>query len=174
MPLSTLATPPCCVARRVPASPQRTGGRGEGADSIRGPGLGSPSSASDDCDRELFREQPRRLATAPNIRLTCVASLHPAYVPFLSLWLQPGQQHGRRFPSARFSCACRIRFILVSSRLASSIQQIHSLRASGVMSCHASRTVASVTNASRKSSGNVCTVPVGTSIPAMLDRNASY
>lgn len=56
---------------------------------------------------------------------------------------------------------------LVSSRLADSTQQIHSLRASGVMCVHASRAGESAVNAFRRSAGNLCTVPDGIRSPAM-------
>jgi len=46
----------------------------------------------------------------------------------------PGQQHGRLFPSLRFEQPQSIRLRLVSCFFADSIQQIHSFRASGVMS----------------------------------------
>jgi hypothetical protein len=45
---------------------------------------------------------------------------------------QPGQQHGRRLPSCRFWVSCLILLTLVSDFFADMIQQIHSLRASGV------------------------------------------
>lgn len=48
---------------------------------------------------------------------------------------QPGQQHGRRFPSLRLEQPQLMRLRLVSGFFGDSIQQIHSLRASGVMSC---------------------------------------
>ena len=49
-----------------------------------------------------------------------------------------------------------------SSCLASSTQQMNSLRASGVMSFHASSAVALAINASRRSAGSLCTTPPGT------------
>src|SRR5699024_11923745 len=49
----------------------------------------------------------------------------------------------------------------VSAFLASSIQQIHSLRASGVMASQAVRTVSSSRTAMPRSSGSSCTVPAG-------------
>ncbi len=50
----------------------------------------------------------------------------------------------------------------VLARLASSTQQMNSLRANGVMSFQASSAVASAINASRRSAGNSCTTPPGT------------
>ena len=72
---------------------------------------------------------------------------------------QPGQQHGRRIPSlklrAHLSTCCR----LVSSFLTEMVQQIHSLRASCVMSSHAARACASDASAFRRSGGRSCTAP---------------
>lgn len=72
---------------------------------------------------------------------------------------QPGQQQGRRFPS--LSCehslsTCRR---LVSSFLTEMVQQIHSLRASGVMSSQAASAFASDASAFRRSAGRLCTTP---------------
>jgi len=50
--------------------------------------------------------------------------------------------------------------LLVSGFLTEIIQQIHSLRASGVMSSHAARANGSVTSAFRKSAGTLCTTPL--------------
>jgi hypothetical protein len=73
---------------------------------------------------------------------------------------QPGQQHGRRIPSLSsehtLSTCCR----LVSSFLTEMVQQIHSLRASGVMSSHTERAFASHESASRRSAGRLCTTPL--------------
>ncbi len=72
---------------------------------------------------------------------------------------QPGQQHGRRIPSLSsehtLSTCCR----LVSSFLTEMVQQIHSLRASGVMSSQAASAFASDAIAFRRSAGRLCTTP---------------
>jgi hypothetical protein len=72
---------------------------------------------------------------------------------------QPGQQHGRRIPSLSsehtLSTCCR----LVSSFLTEMVQQIHSLRASGVMSSQAASAFASDVSAFRRSAGRSCTTP---------------
>jgi len=72
---------------------------------------------------------------------------------------QPGQQHGRRMPSLSsehtLSTCCR----LISSFLTEMVQQIHSLRASGVMSSQASSAFASDASAFRRSAGSLCTTP---------------
>ena len=60
-----------------------------------------------------------------------------------------------------------MRRFLVSSCLADSTQQIHSLRASGVMSFQASRAGELPVKAFRRSAGNWCTVPEGIRPPAM-------
>jgi len=52
-----------------------------------------------------------------------------------------------------------MRRFLVSSFFAEVTQQIHSLRARGVMLAHASVTIASDSIALRKSAGILCTVP---------------
>ena len=85
---------------------------------------------------------------------------------FLARWLQPGQQHGRRLPSVSSVCVRSTRRSLVARCFADSTQQIHSLRASGVMSLHASRAGTSAVNASCRSAGRLCTVPDGTRSPA--------
>jgi hypothetical protein len=48
---------------------------------------------------------------------------------------------------------------LVASVLTDSTQQIHSLRAIGVMSSHVARALGLEVRALRKSAGSVCTVP---------------
>jgi len=72
---------------------------------------------------------------------------------------QPGQQHGRRIPSLSsehtLSTCCR----LVSSFLTEMVQQIHSLRASGVMSSQAASAFASDASAFRRSAGRLCATP---------------
>lgn len=72
---------------------------------------------------------------------------------------QPGQQHGRRIPSLSsehtLSTCCR----LVSTFLTEMVQQIHSLRASGVMSSQAASAFASDASAFRRSAGRLCRSP---------------
>lgn len=72
---------------------------------------------------------------------------------------QPGQQHGRRMPSlssehTRSTC-CR----LVSSFLTEMVQQIHSLRARGVMSSQAASAFGSDVSVFRRSTGSLWTTP---------------
>lgn len=74
-------------------------------------------------------------------------------------WGQPGQQQGRRIPSfssehTRSMCCLR-----VSGFLTEITQQIHSLRASGVISSHFARATGSEIRAFRKSAGTWCTGP---------------
>ena len=74
-------------------------------------------------------------------------------------WIQPGQQHGRRFPSIN---SLRTLFILcsrVSVFLADSTQQIHSLRASGVISSQVISAFLIETIAFSKSAGILWTTP---------------
>jgi preprotein translocase subunit SecG len=73
-------------------------------------------------------------------------------------WGQPAQQQGRRIPSASFARVLWIRRLLVSGFLADSIQQIHSLRASGVISSHAVRAAGVAMRVLRKSAGILCTI----------------
>src|SRR5581483_1908742 len=73
--------------------------------------------------------------------------------------MQPIQQHGRRTPSlssarTRSTC-CR----LVSAFLTEMVQQIHSLRASGVSASQAASASVSDVRVSRKSSGTSWTTP---------------
>ena len=72
---------------------------------------------------------------------------------------QPGQQHGRRTPSFSsehtLSTCCR----LVSSFLTEMVQQIHSLRASGVISSEAASAFASDASPCRRAAGSLCTTP---------------
>lgn len=73
--------------------------------------------------------------------------------------MQPIQQHGRRTPSNNSVITLSTCFFLVSSVLTFIVQQIHSLRASGVRSSHLSRADSSFVNALRKSAGTSCTTP---------------
>ena len=85
-----------------------------------------------------------------------------AYLPVRSRCLHPGQQHGRRWPSSSSSWVRRIRRSRVLSCLASSTQQMNSLRAKGVMSFQASSAVALAISALHRSAGSSCTTPPGT------------
>src|SRR5438445_13322371 len=66
----------------------------------------------------------------------------------------------RRFPSLRLEQPHAIRRLLVSAFLADSIQHIHSLRASGVMSSHAANACGLDASAFFKSAGTSCTTPL--------------
>lgn len=75
-------------------------------------------------------------------------------------WIQPIQQHGRRLPSLsstvkRFTWSSR-----VSSLFTDVVQQIHSLRESGVRVCHLESAALSFVSATFISAGTVCTTPV--------------
>jgi hypothetical protein len=78
-------------------------------------------------------------------------------------WGQPAQQQGLRIPSFSSLRTLSILRRLVSGFLASSIQQIHSLRASGVMASHSASAALSAVRVLRKSSGTLCTTPVAIS-----------
>ena len=71
----------------------------------------------------------------------------------------PGQQHGLRMPPSILSMPTSIRLLLVASCLAEVTQQIHSFRASGVMSDHRLLAASLDSIAVPKSSGSLCTVP---------------
>jgi hypothetical protein len=62
-------------------------------------------------------------------------------------------------PERSLSMPTLMRLFLVSSFLADVTQQIHSFRASGVMSAQRPFAVASDSMALRKSAGKLCTVP---------------
>src|SRR5712692_9556656 len=74
-------------------------------------------------------------------------------------WMQPSQQHGRRFPSSSSDCNRRMCWLLVSAFFGQTTQQIHSLRARGVRSCHAARTFGLAIKTRLKSTGTVCATP---------------
>src|SRR6476660_2173061 len=76
---------------------------------------------------------------------------------------QPGQQQGLRFPSLSLEQPHSIRRVLVSAFFADSIQQIHSLRARGVMSFHVANAFASEISALFRSNGMSWTTPPETS-----------
>src|SRR5271166_3882269 len=92
---------------------------------------------------------------------------HPAdcYLPLRSRCLHPGQQQGRRWPSSSSSWVRRMRRSRVTACLASSTQQMNSLRARGVMSFQASSAAGLAASASRRSPGSSCTTPPDTRWP---------
>lgn len=81
-------------------------------------------------------------------------------------WGQPAQQQGRRIPPESLESAFSIRIFRVSSLLPDVTQQIHSLRASGVISPHTARAGGEAVRALRRSAGILCTVP--DAIPFMI------
>lgn len=74
-------------------------------------------------------------------------------------WGQPGQQQGRRIPSFSSETTRSTCCFLVSGFLTEIVQQIHSLRARGVMSSHFASASGSEMRAFRKSAGTLCTAP---------------
>ena len=84
-----------------------------------------------------------------------------AQLPVRSRCLQPGQQHGRRMPSSSSSRVRRMRRSRVLACLASSTQQMNSLRARGVMSCQASSAAGVSFNPSQRSRGKFVHHPAG-------------
>ncbi len=79
---------------------------------------------------------------------------------------QPAQQHGRRMPPLSLDSALLMRIPRVSAFLPEVTQQIHSLRASGVISAHTARAFGSDEIAFRKSAGTLCTAPAA--IPFLI------
>src|SRR5438552_7142648 len=84
-------------------------------------------------------------------------------------WMQLSQQHGRRFPSSSSDCNRWMCWLLVSAFFGQSTQQIHSLRARGVRSSHAARTLWLAIRTRLKSTGTVCTTPPETALQ-LIDR----
>src|SRR6184192_2939986 len=84
-------------------------------------------------------------------------------------WMQPSQQHGRRFPSSSSDCTRWMCWLLVSAFFGQSTQQIHSLRARGVRSSHAARTFGVAIKTRLKSIGTVWTTPPETTLE-FIDR----
>src|SRR6202171_3077108 len=74
-------------------------------------------------------------------------------------WMQPSQQHGRRFPSNSSDCNRWMCWLLVTAFFGQTTQQIHSLRARGVRSSHAARTFGLAVRTRLKSTGTVCATP---------------
>ena len=72
---------------------------------------------------------------------------------------QPAQQHGLRIPPFSLESDFSIRIFLVSAFLPEMTQQIHSLRASGVISFQIALAEEALM-AFRKSSGTLCIVPI--------------
>src|SRR3989344_3850860 len=71
--------------------------------------------------------------------------------------MQPAQQQGLRIPPLSLESPFLIRISLVSAFLPEMTQQIHSFRASGVMSSHTAFAAGAEVSAFRKSSGISCT-----------------
>jgi len=71
----------------------------------------------------------------------------------------PGQQHGRRMPPRSLSMPTSMRRFLVAAFLAEVTQQIHSFRASGVISAQRRLATAFDSMALRKSAGSSWIVP---------------
>lgn len=74
-------------------------------------------------------------------------------------WGQPGQQQGRRFPLISSSRTRSMCCFLVSGFFTDVVQQIHSLRASGVSVFQASRAFGEERSAFFMSAGTLCTTP---------------
>jgi hypothetical protein len=85
--------------------------------------------------------------------------------PALQRCGQPGQQHGLRIPLRILSRPTSIRRFLVSSFLADVTQQIHSFRASGVISVQRLFAAASDSMALRRSDGSLWSAPPPIALP---------
>lgn len=81
--------------------------------------------------------------------------------------MHPIQQHGLRVPSFSLSRIWSMCSLRVSVLLTEIVQQIHSLRASGVISSQTASAFLSLRRASFISVGNVCAVPPGIVFSAM-------
>ena len=79
--------------------------------------------------------------------------------------MHPAQQQGLRMPPLIFEIPFLIRMSLVSAFLPEVSQQIHSLRARGVMSSQTASNFGSAVRTFLKSSGVLCTVPFEIFIP---------
>lgn len=90
-----------------------------------------------------------------------VLSLHylKYFFAFSFRWGQPGQQQGLFLPSIISSCNLLMWFLRVFSCFTIVIQQIHSLRASGVRLFHFFNSVEWESSTCLRSSGTVCTTP---------------
>ena len=133
---------------------------------------GSQRVARHDCRNGPTRVKRRREASRAIVERSCryragsrARQLRDHYLPVRSRCLQPGQQHGRRWPSSSSSWVRRMRRSRVVCCLASSTQQTNSLRAKGVMSFQAASAVAFALSASRRSPGSSCTTLPGTASP---------
>lgn len=84
---------------------------------------------------------------------------HRIPVFFIYRCVHPAQQHGRRIPPDIFEIAFSIRIVRVSANFPDVTQQIHSLRASGVISCQSASTFDDTEIACLKSAGNLWMVP---------------
>src|SRR6266540_4186753 len=84
-------------------------------------------------------------------------------------WMQPSQQHGRRFPSNSSDSNRWMCWLLVSAFFGQSTQQSHSLRARGVRSSHAARTFGLAIKTRLTSIGTVWTTPPETTLE-LIDR----
>jgi len=74
--------------------------------------------------------------------------------------MQPDQQQGRRLPAISSARVLSMWFFLVSCFLTVIVQQIHSLRASGVIFSHAASAFGLEARALRKSAGILCITSV--------------
>lgn len=74
---------------------------------------------------------------------------------FIYRCVQPAQQQGLRIPPDIFDIALVIRILRVSASFPDVTQQIHSLRASGVISCQSASTFDDAEIACLKSAGSL-------------------
>lgn len=87
------------------------------------------------------------------------------------LWCgHPGQQQGRFLPASISSCSRMRCSFLVFSCLTIVVQQIHSLRASGVSLFHLSNNAVCESNTSFRSSGTLCITPSSIIVVVIFQR----
>ena len=149
------------VGRRV----DRQRRRDRGHHQLRRAGGDQCTAGRPGTDRSSSSRRPphRPKVPAPDHRGAGRRSRHRAGCYFPVCWrcAHPGQQQGRRWPSSSSSPVRRMRRCRVVPCLASSTQQMNSLRARGVMSFQASSAVGLAISALRRSAGSLCTTPPG-------------
>jgi hypothetical protein len=91
-----------------------------------------------------------------------------ALIALSDRWIHPIQQQGRRLPSLSSEIVRSTWFLRVAEVLTVVVQQIHSLRANGVIFSQAAIALGEEVSAFRKSDGSLCAVPLEILCVAML------
>lgn len=113
---------------------------------------------------------------ARNHFLDCLSNTHctDLLIGLSFRWMHPIQQQGRRMPSrssdtTRLTCSSRVFCCLTVT-----VQQIHSLRASGVRLSHFSNAALLAIKAFRRSAGISCATPPEISLAVVVVINIYY